>query len=298
VDHAHTVTRSQQRRALGIALGANSALLLAEVAGGIAFGSLALLADAAHMASDVIALGVALTAQGVMDRPASARHSYGLKRIEVLGALVNAVLLFAVAGWIVVEALGRLGRPTPVDGAGVLVIAAIGLCVNVASAALLARRAGTSLNMRGAVLHMTVDAIGSVGALVAGASVLLWGAEWVDPAASLLIAGLVLWSAWDLLRATVHVLLEGTPRGMDPLAVERALAGDDNVEGVHHLHLWNIASDMPALSAHVVLGDEVSLHEAQEHGDRLKEMLARRFGIEHATLELECHACEPVIEHR
>jgi cobalt-zinc-cadmium efflux system protein len=129
--------------------------------------------------------------------------------------------------------------------------------------------------------------------MVAGIAVIVWNADWVDPVASILIALLVLWSAWGLLRDTAHVLLEGTPRGMDPASVEATLAADDEVEAVHHLHLWNLASDVPAMSAHVVLRGEVSLHEAQASGDRLKTLLERRFGITHSTLELECHPCDP-----
>ncbi|MGH2755648.1 MAG: cation diffusion facilitator family transporter [Actinomycetota bacterium] len=286
-------TRASQRRALAIALGANGVFMVVEVVGGLAFGSLALLADAGHMASDVAALAIALTAQRLMERPASARHTYGLQRVEVLGALANALLLVAVAAWVVFEAVGRLDDPAEVEGGGLLIVAAVGLAVNVVSAIMLARRAGASLNMRGATLHMMLDAAGSVAAVLAGIAVLVWDEPRADPLASLAIAALILWSGWVLLRQTVHVLLEGTPRGMDSEEVERAISRDGAVEDVHHLHTWNIASDVPALSAHVVLKGEVTLHEAQEHGDRIKGMLATTFGIEHATLELECHSCEP-----
>ena len=145
--------------------------------------------------------------------------------------------------------------------------------------------------MRGAVLHMGLDAIGSVGAMVAGVAALA-GSDRVDPAVSILVAALVLWSAWGLLRSTAHVLLEGTPRGVDPDVVTDALLAADGVEAVHHLHVWSLASDVPALSAHVVLEGEQTLHEAQAAGGRLKELLDHRFGITHATLELECHPCD------
>jgi cobalt-zinc-cadmium efflux system protein len=179
-----------------------------------------------------------------------------------------------------------------VVGPGLLTIATLGLVVNVGSAALLARARGQSLNMHGAFVHMAVDAAGSVAAIVAGLAVTLWDATWVDPVASIVIALLVLWSAWGLLRDTAQVLLEGTPRGLDPVAVEAALAADPDVESVHHLHLWNLASDVPALSAHVVLRGEKTLHDAQISTERLKQELDHRFGITHATLELECHACD------
>jgi cobalt-zinc-cadmium efflux system protein len=293
-DHTHShVSRETQRRALWISLVANGVFMVVEVAGGIVFNSLALIADAAHMLSDVAGLGVALVAQHLIDRRATARHSYGLQRAEVLGAQANGLALLVVAGWVIYEAIRRIGTPADVAGGGLLVIASIGLVVNVVSAVLLARAQGRSLNMRGAFIHMAADAMGSIAAMIAGIAVLAWNADWVDPVASIAIALLVLWSAWGLLRDTAQVLLEGTPRGMDPASVEATLEADAEVEAVHHLHLWNLASDVPALSAHVVLRGEVSLHEAQASGDRLKALLERRFGITHATLELECHPCDP-----
>ena len=285
--------RGAQRKALILALAFNAVFLVAEVIGGIAFRSLALLADAAHMTSDVVALVIALIAQRLLDRPATARHSYGMQRAEVLGAQANAISLLAVAGWIVYEAIKRIGEPTEVEGGGLLVVATLGLIVNVGSAWMLARARGGSLNMQGAYVHMLADAAGSVGAIAAGVGVIVWDADWVDPVMSLVIAALVLWSTWGLLRDTAHVLLEGAPKGIDPRDVEEVVTAHDAVEAVHHLHLWNLASDVPALSAHVVLtGDDVSLHEAQRTGDQLKVLLDERFGIEHATLELECHVCE------
>jgi cobalt-zinc-cadmium efflux system protein len=294
--HSHGVSRATQRRALWIALSANSAFLVAEVAGGLVFHSLALLADAAHMLSDVGGLVIALVAQQLLDRPATRSHSYGLQRAEVLGAQANALTLMAVSGWIVFEAARRIGQPGDVVGGGMLVVAALGLVVNLGSAVVLARAQGSSLNMRGAVVHMAVDAAGSVAAITAGVAVVVWSANWVDPLASIAIAVLVLWSAWGLLRDTAHVLLEGTPRGMDAAEVERSILAEADVAAVHHLHLWNLASDVPALSAHVVLEGEWSLHEAQASGARMRRMLVDRFGISHATLELECHPCDPMTE--
>ena len=270
---------------------ANAAFLVVEVAGGLAFESLALLADAAHMLSDVAALGIALVAHRLVERPATARHSFGLQRAEVLAAQINGLALLGASAWIFYEAAQRIRDPAQVEGGGLLAVALGGLIVNLASAAMLARVAGASLNLRGAFAHMLADAAGSVAAVIAGLAVILADATWVDPVASIAVGLLVLVSAWQLLRDTTGVLLEGTPRGMDPAAVEAALAAGDAVERVHHLHLWNLASDTPALSAHVVLAGEVSLHEAQERGDALKTMLAERFGIAHATLELECHPC-------
>jgi cobalt-zinc-cadmium efflux system protein len=287
------VTRRDQQRALLIALALNGGYLGVEIVGGLVLNSLALLADAGHMVSDVGALAIALIAHRLTERPSTARHTYGLQRAEVIGGFLSAVFLVVVVVWILVEAVGRLRDPEQVGGGGLLVVAAIGLIVNVISASVLARARGSSLNMHAAVVHMAADAAGSVAVIGAAAGVLIWGATWVDPVASILIGALILWAAGGLIRNTLHVLLEGSPRGMDAVDVERSMTDFEGVDGVHHLHLWNLASDVPALSAHVVLEGELDLHDAQERGDRIKQMLAQRFGIEHATLELECHTCEP-----
>jgi cobalt-zinc-cadmium efflux system protein len=294
--HIHSSDpRRAQRRALSIALVINASYMAIEVVGGLAFNSLALLADAGHMLSDVVGLGIALLAQGLMTRPASARHTFGLQRAEVLGALANGATLIAVVGWIVLEGVSRISDPEPIAGRGLLAVALVGLVVNVVSAGILARAPGRSLNMRGAYVHMASDAAGSVAVIVSATAVLAWDATWVDPLASFVIAALILGATWSLLRDAVHVLMEGAPRDLDANQVERVLAAQSGVTSVHHLHLWNLASDTPALSAHVVLGGGDSLHAAQERSDELKMLLHDRFGIGHATLELECHPCADVV---
>jgi cobalt-zinc-cadmium efflux system protein len=290
-DHSDDL-RSAQRRALWVALAVNGAYLIVEVVGGLAFNSLALLADAGHMLSDVAGLAIAVAALSLMTRPASAKHSYGLQRAEVLGALANGVILIAVVGWILYESVQRIVDPEPVSGTGVLVVATIGLAVNVGSAVILARARGTSLNMHGAFLHMVSDAAGSVAVMVAAVAVIGWNATWVDPLASIAIGVLILAATWGLIRDTVHVLMEGVPRTMNAGEVEGAIVSHPYVESVHHLHLWNLASDVPALSAHVVLSGELNLHEAQQRGDAVKGLLRDDFGIEHSTLEIECHPCD------
>ncbi len=284
---------ARRRRALWISLCLNGGFMFAELIGGVVFGSLALLADAAHMLSDVAGLAIALVAQHLIDRPASVRHTFGLQRAEVLGAQANGVLLLASAGWILFEAVRRLSDPPPVAGRGVLVVAVMGLAINVGSAVLLARASGRSLNMRGAYAHMLADAAGSVGVIVAAVAVITADANWVDPVASVFIGMLVVVTAWGLLRDTTHVLLEGAPDSINAAEVERWLAVAPGVSSVHHLHLWALTSETAALSAHVVLEGRPSLHQAQARGDVLKDRLADEFAIVHATLELECHQCEP-----
>ncbi len=245
---------------------------------GIAFGSLALIADSAHMASDVVALAIAIFAQVLITRPPSTRNTYGMLRAEVLAAQANAVVLVLVSGWVCYEAVQRLSSPEPIDGLGVLVVGVLGLAVNAGSAWGIARSAGASLNLRGAFLHLASDAVGSIGVIVAGAVVMATGADWVDPVVSILISILVLVAAWQLLRDSTRVLLEGVPKGLDVDAVEQSLVTADGVEAVHHLHVWSIGSETPALSAHVVLAGELTLHQAQTRGEQLKADLARDFG--------------------
>ncbi len=281
--------RTAQRRAVWLALAANGGLMATELWAGLAFRSLALLADGVHLLTDVSGLAISVLAIRLARRPATARHTFGLERAEVLAAQVNGIVLLLASGWVVFEAVRRLGHPEQVSGAGLTAVAGIALVVNLGSAWLLRRSAGASLNMQGAFLHLASDALGSLGALAAGVSILVWDARRVDPAVSLFISLLVVWAAWRLLRDAMHVFLEGTPRGMSSAEVERAIAEFPEVLGVHHLHLWNLASDDPALSAHVVLPGTTSMHDAQVRGERLKAMLAERFGVEHATLEMECH---------
>ncbi len=273
------------------ALCANASFLAVEVVGGFAFGSLALLADAAHMATDVVALAVAYGALRLTQRPPTDRHTFGFGRSEVLVAQGNGLLLFAGAIVVMVEAVRRFGSAHEVSASGVLVVGSIGLIVNLASAGALFRYAHGNLNMRAAFWHLFTDAIGSVGVIVAGVGVALFGVDWLDPLVSILISVLVIGAAWALLRDAGRVLLEAAPKDLDVAEVRTALSSEPGVEAVHHLHVWTMGSEQAALSAHVVLGGPLSLHDAQLRAGELKRMLGSRFGIEHATIEVECHAC-------
>ncbi len=274
-----------------LALGANAALLVVELVGGLLFGSLALLADAAHLTSDVLALGLAVAALALAQRPPTERHTYGFERAEVLAAQTNGLVLLAGAVAVAVEAVRRLGSPHHIDAAGVLVIGGIGLVVNVGSALVLLRAARGNLNLRVAFWHLATDALGSIAVIVAAMGALVFGIERLDPVASLVIGVLIVVVSWQLLRDSSRVLLDAVPGDIDPAAVRAALGEQPGVEAVHHLHVWGIGSQRAALSAHVVLTGPLSLHDAQERAADLKVLLADRFGIEHATLEVECHAC-------
>ena len=294
-EHGGDIARPGQRRALGWALGVNVALLVVEVIGGVVFGSLALLADAAHLVSDVAGLGIALVALVLTARPVSTRHSFGFARAEVMAAQVSALLLLGAGVWILVEAVARLGEPVVVQGAGLAVVAGLGLVVNAGSAVLIHHAQGESLNMRASFVHLATDAAGSLGALGAGIVIWAWGWASADTIVSMLTAVLVLWTGWGLLRESTHVLMEGTPRGLDPAEVASTIQQVAGVVEVHHLHLWNLASDVPAASAHVALSGHPTLRQAQGAAEEIRAALVEHFALTNVTLELEESQLSPPV---
>jgi len=288
-EHDVGPARPGQRWALALAFGLNGAFLVVELIGGITFGSLALLADAGHLVADVLGLAIAIAGVLLSSRPLSRRHSYGFARAEVLAAQVSALLLVAGGVWVIVEAFSRVTGPAlrPVDAVGLMAVASIGLVVNVVSAVVVHRAEGESLNMRASVVHLATDAAGSLTALVAGALIWAFGWEWADSLASVLIAVLVLWTGGRLLAQSTHILMEGTPSGLDVDEVQTALRSVTGVWDVHHLHLWNLASDVLACSTHIVVAGRPTLQQAQQVAQLVRAELADRFGLTNVTLELE-----------
>ncbi len=258
-------------------------LAVVEAIGGWWAGSLALLSDAAHMLSDATALGLAALAAHVALRPPSARHSFGLVRAEVLAALTNSVFMLAVIAGIVWHAIDRLLEPQPVAGGVVIAIALVGLAVNLVVFWLLHRGVQT-LNIRGALLHVIGDLLGSIAALASGLVIWLTGWTPIDPLLSFLICALILVSSLRLLRDVVHVIMEGVPRHVDLPEVGRAMAARRGVREVHDLHIWMVSSELTVLSAHVVL-DDLTRWEAIL--DDLRGLLLEQYGIEHVTLQPE-----------
>ena len=283
--HAHDAAGNSRRLAITLAL--QVVYLVAEVVGGWMANSLALLADAGHMLSDVAALALAMFAVWIAQKPATDSRTYGYVRTEILAALANAATLIAISIYIFYEAWVRLQSPEPVQGALVLWIAIGGLVVNVAGAALLHGGREHSMNVRGAWLHLMTDALGNVGVMIAAGLVWAFGWMWADPAVSVLIGVLVIWSSWGRLRDSVAVLLEGAPRHVDVDAVRAALLSIPDVEAVHDLHVWTITSGLEALSCHVVVGDR---DERRPSGEILAEahrLLHDRFGLHHLTVQIE-----------
>jgi len=288
-EHAHHPSHAGGLRwALALTL----AFALVEALGGWWAGSLALLGDAGHMFSDSVALGIAGIAAWVGRRPPSARHSYGLMRAEVIAALLNGLLMLAVVTGIVVEAIQRIQQPRPVAGLTVVAIASAGLVINVVVALALSR-GERDMNTRAALLHVMGDLLGSVAALIAGAVIYYTGWAPIDPILSLVICALILYSTLRLLRDALHVLMEGVPPHLDLHVVGRSLAGVAGVVSVHDLHIWMLSSGMPALSAHVVLRD---MSRWSTILDELRDLLHRRYAIDHVTLQPEIAASGPGAE--
>jgi cobalt-zinc-cadmium efflux system protein len=257
--HAHLHERSapaaspRWRRSLATTLALSAAYMVAEVVGGLVANSLALLADAGHMLTDVAALGLSLFAMWAAQRPVTRERTYGYHRLEILAALSNGVTSIAIAILILVEAVRRWRNPPAVAGGLMLLIACGGLVVNLVALRLLRGGRRESLNVRGAWLHVLADALGSVQVIAAGALIAAFGWRWADPTASVLIAILVAYSSWGLLRDAVGVLMEGAPGGLDVDEVGNAIMATPGVRALHDLHVWTITSGFVALSAHVVV---------------------------------------------
>jgi cobalt-zinc-cadmium efflux system protein len=282
--HALEARREDSRRRMQWALAINAVLLVAELVGGILTGSLAVLADAGHLLSDVGSIALALFAARLASMPAAGRRTFGYQRSEVLAALVNGLLLVAVSVVIAVEAVGRLSDPPAIDGGGVLALGALGLAGNLLATLVLARGQREDINLEGVLRHSFADALGSLGVLLAGAFVLAGGSDIVDPVVSLLIAALVLVSSWRLIKEPFDVLMEAAPANLDVDAMGAAICELDGVRSVHDLHVWTVTAGFGALSAHVVVAEGADRDLILR---RLDLILHERFGIEHTTLQME-----------
>jgi cobalt-zinc-cadmium efflux system protein len=289
--HAHAHDDGGNATRLVVVLVLTAIYMLAEAIGGYLSHSLALIADAGHMLSDVAALGLSLFAVWISRRPPTPARSYGYHRTEILAALANAATLIAISVWVCFEAYRRLHEPPEIAGRMVMVIATGGFLINLAGMWVLSGGRASNLNIRGAWLHVATDALGNIGTVAAGAAVAYLGWMWADPVASVIIAALVCWSAWALLKESLDVLMEGTPSGIDPAKVRDALVVVDGVQAVHDLHIWSITSGRVSMSAHIAVDG------TRPDRDVLPELcstLRESFGITHVTLQLEseCAASE------
>jgi cobalt-zinc-cadmium efflux system protein len=282
--HHHGHSADADRGKLTIALALILAFMAAEVVTGIVADSLALLSDAAHMLTDAAAIGFSLVAIRLAARPAAGPMTFGLKRVEILSAQANGITLLVLAAIIAIEGVRRLIEPPGVDGALVLAVALAGIVVNLAATAILARANRASLNVEGSFQHLLTDLYAFVGTAIAAAIIILTGFDRADAIASLLVAGLMLRSAIGLLRDSGRIFLEASPKGIDPGRIGRLMAAQPGVVEVHDLHVWEVTSEFPALSAHVTVEQETDCHRTRLE---LAELIEREFGIHHTTLQVE-----------
>jgi cobalt-zinc-cadmium efflux system protein len=281
--HDHLQGRGINRSRMMAALGINAVMVVAGVVGAVVFHSVALLADAGHVLSDVGAIGLALFASAMAARPARGRRTFGFYRTEILAALANGITLVVVAVIVFVEAATRLSDPSDVKGLGVLVIGAIGLVGNVAATVALAGGDREDINLEAVLRHSAADALGSLGVIVAGAIVLITGWDRVDPIIGMLIGVLILLGSWRLIREPLDVLMEAAPPELDVQEIGTAMAGVEGVREVHDLHVWTVTSGFPALAAHVRTDPARDVDEVRVAVERV---LAERYGIKHTTLQL------------
>jgi len=288
-DHGHAAGRGNEKR-VKIALILTGSFMLVEVAGGILSGSLALLADAGHMLTDTMALGLAAFAFRVSERPADARRSYGYQRFQIIAAFVNGLSLLVIVGWIVFEAVLRLLDPPDVVGRTMMMVAFAGLVVNLVVFGVLHSGDQENLNIRGAALHVLGDLLGSVAAIVAAVVIIAWGWMPIDPILSVLVAALILRSAWQLVRRSAHILLEGAPEWLDVDELKRSIvAAVPEVIDMHHVHVWGLTPQHPMLTMHIVLAQAPPDLTAVIRS--VKSTLADEFAISHSTIEVEFGDC-------
>lgn len=285
--HSHG-TQTANSRALGLALVLTGTFLVVEVIAGLLTGSLALISDAAHMLTDTAGFAIALAGVKIGERPADRRRTFGYKRFEILAAALNAVLLFLVGAYILYEGYHRLTKPEDIQSIPMLVVAAIGLGVNLLAMRLLSGGKDTSLNIKGAYLEVWSDMFSSIGVIAAAAIIWLTGWVWLDAIVAIAIGLWVLPRTWQLFKETINILLEGVPEGIDANAVSTALKSVTGVKDLHDLHIWAITSGVPSLSAHLVLnpaadGETVRVNAAA--------LLDEKFEIEHVTLQIETQDC-------
>jgi len=288
---SHGVRADADRGRLALALGLIVSFIAVEVATGIIAHSLALLSDAGHMLTDAAAIGFSLLALALASRPARGAMTFGFRRVEILSAQANGVTLLILAAFIAYEAIRRLFNPPDVRGGLILVVALIGILVNLAASWTLARANRQSLNVEGSFQHLLTDLYGFIGTAIAAALILLTGFQRADPIVSVLIAGLMTRSGLSLVRASGRIFLEAAPEDLDPQAIGEALVGQPHVAEVHDLHVWEITSGFPALSAHVLVDADSDCHAARR---AMEEMLHERFGLDHTTLQVD-HTAERLL---
>lgn len=288
-NHSHGPAGTDQKKALTIVLVLTACFMFIEAGAGFYTGSLALLSDATHMLTDVFALLIAYIAIWITQRPATHTKTYGYYRAEIIGAFFNSLLLFAISLGIVFEAFKRIQNPHEVKSLEMTVVAVVGLCINLLAAYILYKYQSGNLNIRGALYHVLSDALGSVGAIIAGVIMIQTKWYYADSIVSIIVSVLIIRGAWVLFRESVHILLEGTPKGLDLKSVQSSICSCEGVVSVHDLHVWTLTQGFESLSAHLVIND---MQRGEKLVREIKKNLFEKFHITHVTLQVETIDCE------
>ena len=289
--HHHHHADDQTEGRLWISIFLNLAITLAEFVGGIISGSLALFSDALHNLNDTASLGISLVARKISKREANKDKTFGYKRAEIIGALINLVALVIIALFLIKEGIERFYNPQPINGLVMFVVASVGLLGNFITAFLLYRSSKDNINIRSAYIHILSDGLSSVGVIIAGFLILQYQLYIIDTILTLVIAGYILWQSYYMLRETIDILMEGTPAELDPTEVTEAMQSVDRVLGVHHLHVWRLDENNILLESHILI-DENDMDQMENVKTSLKKLLGTRFNIHHSTLEFEFEPCE------
>jgi len=295
-NHDHHHHRQAGQRGLLITLILTGLVMLAEFLGGWLSGSLALLSDAGHMLTDVLAIALSLLAMRFALQPATEKKTYGFFRLEILAALINGITLILLSGYIFYEAWQRFSSPIEIKSGLMIIVAVIGLLANLAGFFILKSSSKHSLNVRGAFLHIIGDLLSSVAVVIGGLLIRFTGFYLIDPILSIIIGLVILKGAYDLVKESVDILLEATPNGIEGKEIEKALSGIAGVRAVHHMHVWSLSSGIHALSAHVLIDDQMT-SQSDALLKEIQELLEHKFGILHTTIQFECTECNGVNCH-
>ena len=287
--HNHSHTSTMLRLLVTVIL--NLIITITEVIGGIISGSLALISDALHNFSDAISVIISYVAIRLKEKDNSPKHTFGLKRGEVLAAVINSSILVAISIYLFYEAIIRFQNPEPIKGILMVIVASIGLTANVVGTLLLKRDAANSMNIRSSYLHLLTDAVSSIAVILGGLAITLWNIYWFDPVLTILIAVYITWESFKILSDAIHVLMEGAPLEISIEEIQTAVESINDVDNIHHVHLWSVGEKDIHLEAHINVPD-MMISKSNVLGEKIEHLLKSKFGINHITLQFECNQCK------
>jgi cobalt-zinc-cadmium efflux system protein len=287
--HKHSHSSTGIRLLITVIL--NVLITVVEIIGGIISGSLALISDALHNFSDAVSVIISYTAIKLKERNSSSKHTFGFKRAEILAAVINSSVLVIISIYLFYEAILRFQNPEPIKGVLMTVVASIGLVANIAGTLLLKRDAKTSMNIRSSYFHLLSDAVSSVAVILGGLAIVIWNIYWIDPVLTILISIYITRESFKILSNAIHVLMEGAPPDISINEIQTAVEELDEVDNIHHVHIWTVGENDVHLEAHIDVPD-MMISKSNKLGDKIEKLLKRNFGINHITLQFECDQCK------